>query len=296
MRVLESINEYLASLFNDTVRKNIQHDQILYHYTNIDALISILQKKTFWLSNVELMNDKNEINYSLGIIEKALISLNISVSERNLLLSDFLELKKYSALKTYVLSFSLDKDSLILWNNYSKYDGYNIGLSLDKILKNTNDYCFKVKSDKKAAIISGKVLYSEEDQIKFMSGILNAYYQILLLTRDNRNPEVQNQVITQKILILLHSSLLKEEAHQYENEYRIVIGVPDDAISENFRSRNGLILPYIEVELNDYSCFKEITIGPKIDDNFAKSVLDYFLSKIKESKIESSKSDIKLRF
>lgn len=49
----------------------------LYHYTNIEALKNILEKKSIWISNISCLNDYSEMFYTYEIIEKRLERVNL---------------------------------------------------------------------------------------------------------------------------------------------------------------------------------------------------------------------------
>ena len=86
----------------------------------------------------------------------------------------------------------------------------------------------------------------------------------------------------------------KREYFKGENEYRFVFSSEKkDRI--NFRSRNGLITPYIKKKVEDLDFITKITIGPtnKIDitTNGIRELLHH-----NEREIEVTKSEIPLRF
>jgi hypothetical protein len=46
----------------------------VYHYTTLDALISIIDKNEFWLSERNCMNDMNDENYIKNIVKELQLS------------------------------------------------------------------------------------------------------------------------------------------------------------------------------------------------------------------------------
>lgn len=295
---LTQVNNNLTSVFNETTREGIFDDQILYHYTNIDSLISIIENRRLWCSSIELMNDKNEVDYSLNIIKKSLDEVELPQTIKEELISKYIIGKKSSALNTYIISLSTNPDSLILWNNYAKNDGYNIGLKLNFSNGKLSNSIYNILTDSQVAVISGRVLYSEKEQIKLMSCLLTSYYTIYSTIKKQGidSVEANKEINNQWLFFEMYSSLLKSELHQYEDEYRIVLNTQNVSKGIKFRSRNGLILPYIELEFKDFSVFDRITIGPKINDQIAENGLDLFLSQTLGYKISIEKSLLKLRF
>jgi len=95
---------------------------------------------------------------------------------------------------------------------------------------------------------------------------------------------------------MLYSSLMKSDLHRIENEFRILLTVPDDSEAIEFRSRNGLILPYIKMRFDNFNSLAKITIGPKIDDKITEETLKYFIEKKIKKEILIETSALKLRF
>lgn len=115
------INHNLLSNSKLAFRKNTKTRSI-FHYTSIGGLQGILSSKTLRFTNIKYMNDKDEIVAGLDSMAKA---CNASEEERDNLRSAF---ASYGA-QTFVCCFSLEDDSLPLWNYYTKEinnQGYNI--------------------------------------------------------------------------------------------------------------------------------------------------------------------------
>lgn len=104
-------------------------DKQIFHYTSILGLKSILENSTLRFTNIGYLNDKDEIKAGLTTLAKLIDSpegefMKIEKSLRNI--ED----------QTFVCCFSLDQDSLPMWNYYTKEinnQGYNIEFN-DKLL------------------------------------------------------------------------------------------------------------------------------------------------------------------
>lgn len=111
-------------------QKNTRARQI-FHYTSIGGLEGILKHKTLRFTNIKYMNDKDEIIAGLDCIAK---TCNASEEERENLRSAFLS----HGMQTFVCCFSLEKDSLPMWNYYTKEinnQGYNIEFDDKKLVE-----------------------------------------------------------------------------------------------------------------------------------------------------------------
>lgn len=115
----------------DYLIEKIEKNKLAYHYTGIQGLKGILESKGLFASESKFLNDFKEVTYIRQIIKEVcceaeeqyepefLIKVNEINTEENWLLE---------RTKAFVLSLSEHKDSLILWSNYSKHEGYNLGI------------------------------------------------------------------------------------------------------------------------------------------------------------------------
>lgn len=104
-----------------TFYKKTREKQI-FHYTSISGLQGILEHKKLRFTNIKYMNDKDEIFAGL---ESMLKEGNIPEEKADKLREAF----RSEVLQTFVCCFSLEEDSLPMWNYYTKEinnQGYNI--------------------------------------------------------------------------------------------------------------------------------------------------------------------------
>ena len=294
-----NVKKYMTQYFHNEIKS------ICYHYTNCDNLISIIQNNELWLSNIEYLNDKLEIKYSIEVFKEALNKSEINQDNRNEFLKSFIDNKKKVTRCIYVLSLSMDGDSLNTWNNYGKNDGYNIGFDKNKFIDYVinNKLLIKDKSNnvqKDEYIVNfGNVLYDRTKQVEYFKSILNIYNDFIASTMPYR--EQYKALIHEEIgriwnNIIICSYLIKQDSHRVENEYRLALFVVDRKMY-CYRSRNGVILPYIKLCGDENTNFpiSIITIGPKINEEIAKKGLKIMLS-TNYRKVKIMFSDIKLRF
>ena len=288
----------INNTINEIIWNNIPKDQVLFHYTNCDSLISIIENKEYWLSSIELMNDKEEVDYSLKLVSEVVNGLDLIVDRKKELVENFLKYKKMSAINTFVLSLSMEQDALILWNNYGKNEGYNLGLCLKTLLDDLNNDNVEIVKDSVCQLIHGRVIYEINEQKKILSTLFYAYHKLYRYKQKIgiKNAENDGSVVKIWTTIMLYSSLMKSDLHRIENEFRILLTVPDDSEAIEFRSRNGLILPYIKMRFDNFNSLAKITIGPKIDDKITEETLKYFIEKKIKKEILIETSALKLRF
>jgi len=68
----------------------------------------------------------------------------------------------------------------------------------------------------------------------------------------------------------------------------------DNTNDKCFRSRNGIIIPYIKIDFDEL-LIEEIVIGPKIVDEIAEDGLRQLCQKYYLESINISKSELKIR-
>lgn len=148
-----------------TFKKNVKAKPI-FHYTSIGGLEGILTHKKLYFTNIKYMNDKDEILAGLDSIAS---TLNISTDKKEKLLSGFIN----HEIQTFVCCFSLEEDSLPMWNYYTKEinnQGFNIEFDdkklVESILKNNKcldgcDFAF------------GIVDYSKDNDSKYSKKFAN---------------------------------------------------------------------------------------------------------------------------
>jgi len=172
------------------------------------------------------------------------------------------------------MSFCTDSDSLPMWNYYA-----NGGCCLHfnkEYLKSFfhNDLEFFYYDD--------AVIYNENEKKQIIRDIISN-----AIKQDNYVQRIGDDLNLKKYFF-------KNKAFEYENEYRIIIGVPQDQINPTFRTdfknKNGYIVPYIQIEIdgnekNNYDwhtqmfLIKGITVSPFFNERYACKGIRKFIEK-----------------
>lgn len=109
------VNTYLSEIerqFSSPLNKI----KSVYHYTTEDALYNILKTGEIRFSNIEDMNDPEELNHGWDIIKSYCQNEIKSTTWLNLIQNDF---KLNHHVKIYVLSTTDKNDDLQPWGFYS---------------------------------------------------------------------------------------------------------------------------------------------------------------------------------
>jgi hypothetical protein len=113
-------------------------DVLLWHYTNGDRLIGIVESGTLYSTQVSCVNDSSEVRYGQALFKKALTDL-VSKYERNdavkQLLRRYLKLfeedpkmPSHAPSPFFIACFSSEEDNLSQWRAYCNgVNGYAIG-------------------------------------------------------------------------------------------------------------------------------------------------------------------------
>ena len=120
-------------------------EEVLYHYTSLEVLQSILEEKTIRLSDITKSNDSSEITlikeYILDVFCQAYRAEKTNVFRKNVdqklwdsvvrkMIDKWFDLQKckYSY---YVLCFSSERDLLSQWRGYAN-DAQGVAIGFDR--------------------------------------------------------------------------------------------------------------------------------------------------------------------
>lgn len=334
MNKVEELIRNLKNIKSKISKYSIPRDDYMagkgYHYTSVLALQQILTKQTLYLTNSEFLNDREEILYGLDLIDKIdreILNIHLNIEElKNIIIE--------SLRRTFILSYSLNADSLALWGNYTSFEGYNIGFDFKKMFKyqyenrtyfkgnNLNEegndikYIISRKNDVniKSKCI-GEVIYNRLKQEEIIRELISAYNEVFSFEGELSEEEqrlfrcTQQDIENEIIMDLIHYvNLFKHPGYQQEEEYRFVYILSEEGYSNlvKFRNSRGLIVPYIEMGFNDDKTTNEkglpicsITIGPKLNMQLSIKGLERLLefkgyNVYKEGKAEELNDEIKI--
>jgi hypothetical protein len=285
----------------------MSEENIVYHYTSLNALFNIIERQVIWLTDLHSSMDINEMKYGEEIIKlKGEEMLGIKTS------------RYLSAHKYYALSCTAYNDSYFHFNNYGdSCKGVAIGINANFIEDSLGCNCANLLRDH---LHFSKVLY---DKAKFVKGIVDCL-NVVKEESDNAKRESQLAMVYN-----CYNACLKRPEFELEHEIRFTycqdyrgrrIGSAKKLNGEEinlfeFISNIGLeeyrydeecpklkyncfgnrIRKYYEMSLKEFginNIIKSVVIGPKSKQS--KSELEkYLFSKGLTAKVIESK--IKLR-
>lgn len=261
----------------------------LHHYTDVNGLTGIIQRRALWATDIGFLNDSQEMLAGINLIKKKCANMaTIEFPDEKIqsAIRGFYEkipkfvIDNLTRRNTYIVSFSKASDNLRQWMSYCpKNSGYSIEFDSQEVLIDGS-----VERDKKVV--------SRLEEVDYYEAKINE----ILLLRDaliSSSPkliDVETTMLDLANQLFFHCCAVKPKEFYDEQETRLVIQSTLDKTHDiSFRSRAGVIIPYFEYPIQ-HSWIKEITIGPNINMSLARKGLETFLEKhsitckIRESK------------
>ena len=290
----------------------------VYHYTDINGFISIMQKRELWASHIAFMNDKSEYLHGKELFQRQLRGKMASVQGRE---GEFLrqvikgldnELSDgfftASSKDVFSLSFSHARDSLEMWRGYGKNSGIAIGFShskcaslpgmclirremYERLLAQYKGNARQVYPKYEQGFIPWRVLYDDEKKVELVDSTielgLNCVRNQSKANR-KRGYVVGIQFLLDMIFYLI--PFFKHRGFSGEEECRIVEHFVktegDHKCDIQFHERGGIALPFIRYKMMDKYCrpleqmpIHEIVVGPGVKQDKVIESVKYFLER-----------------
>lgn len=319
-----------------------------YHYTSPDAFLSIIKGGKIRFTDARFLNDKTEIKYFISVLidflnqnknsfPLCLECVNELLKENNFNDLETLDVSKIKynykvaekgtdgkEKRIFIFCTSADNDSLNMWNYYvnnGKYQGYNIGININKFLKVFEK--ISVNNIKDFQVYYGNVLYKEKEQfkeislyLKYIENLIDSHLNLIsqqMSTNENRKHYINIGKMMIYQYIESRAAFYKHSKFADEREFRIVIEISEDCVPKNeqeatsffglengnmyegFCAKNGLIVPFIQVEIPK-NAIKQVTVSPIMEFEIADKGIKELLLCSGIEDIEILHSEIPIRF
>lgn len=308
----------LIMLISDIDKKyhlnNTSKEDILYHYTSIEGFMSILQNRDFWISNIRFMNDAQEFNNGCEICKQILqdriagFGQNLRDLEKKhkayceglLKICDAHKsggIFPINSMDIFALSLCEEGDLLTQWQVYGQ-SGVSIGFKNDFTsiengiaLMNEDQYNEEIKKidpnqmkpHDELCFFVQNVIYDDQTKKELIETILQ--YGIDFI---NEFPKDNVDMATEGVsdTLFYHFALMKDGHFSHEREKRLLIITNRDDSIIYFRSRKGVLVPYLKMKILDLNCrphkrfpIEEIVIAPGHQQAYVADSIRYFLKK-----------------
>lgn len=270
----------------------------LYHYTSAEGLKGICEGE-FWITERSFLNDYTEFQVAKEVFKETL-DRHMHNKEKCRLIKDAVS-KEVDRLQTpglkptdkvaycgdYVISFSLDGDSPLMWSEYSDFAGYCLAFDFDKLLES-----FTVKE---SAIMHGCVVYDPEEQLALMEkaiehefinwpkgfDYISSWSDFDLFSDEDITDFVQFMAV----IITGYNMFFKLPCFEGEKEYRLIFSkmhdggrsTPEQRDRQFFRSKDGVLIPFVKEPLKNLKSLEKVMVGAKNKSDIAVKSLRYFL-------------------
>ncbi|MFM4940234.1 DUF2971 domain-containing protein [Aeromonas enteropelogenes] len=254
----------------------------MYHYTDLNGFISIMQFKKLWLTSTTSMNDHQEIHWFKNILHEHLSEIISAhtLTKEQMKLTDFY----WSAIVNpishpHICCFSADGDLLSQWRAYAD-DASGISIGFDTSKLNLNQDLAMQNSIPENNIWLNHVIYEHDKQNKIARELAEEFIREIKATTENQDPgRYQKSCLNLSFITSRCASfsyIFKNPAFSEERELRVIsLPMLDNANkwfgcqeSPKFRVSGGTIASYIELEFPAESV-NEVILGPKSKVNGA---------------------------
>jgi hypothetical protein len=249
---------------------------ILFHYTSLGAMQSILKHRSIWATDIRFFSDAAELRHLMN-------SLHDGIRKRseNEVLSqfrDWLADRLPHGNMVFAVSFSAQGDLLSQWRAYSPpAKGVSLGFNPEAIVHVASEQSFSV----------GRCLYDRKEQDQIVGEVLDSVEPLAVGHGEDahRHPTQSYHTAFETIEtpLLRIGALFKHPAFREEAEWRAVSPVLTDVVHSGIQYREGAstLVPYIEFKLATLSSplpLSSVIVGPTPHVNLASDAISRCLS------------------
>jgi hypothetical protein len=260
--------------------------QVLYHYTTIDALKSIVENHALWLSSYISSNDKQECRWIDKYIGSCLANRNLDGTLRDPLWVAYAMRFR----NNYMFSLSEVSDLLSQWRAYGE-DGMGCAIGLvprSIVRKESIPWLTGVDALQKGMLLEGRlhefhpttygmahVLYQDQEQRKVVEAILDEWLPQLQVSDTWEPLGFCASDLAKFALVLKHPSFAEEKEWRllYTPYEQLIDLHGKDTFAEynlfhdlRFRKYRGALVPYYNVKFEEFGedpIISEVILGPR---------------------------------
>jgi hypothetical protein len=241
----------------------------LFHYTDVNAVKAILEHGKMWLTDMRFLNDSEEMNHGVKLILDLINSRGVQERINNeyaVAATDFVTkgLSEHVNMlmnfnPVFVCSFSRAPDLLSQWRAYGNY-------AIEFCADSMNHDLFEC-------------LYEPgEKGRRAYDSTLTALRGLGRSMRSNEGVPCEKGLEAYSDLIR-SAATLKHESFSEEQEVRMLVEKIECHYPLLFRSRLGVLIPYIEVPI-PFESIKAVHLGPMRDQDLAYSSMCMFIDEV----------------
>ncbi|ELE9734944.1 DUF2971 domain-containing protein [Enterobacter kobei] len=249
---------------------------LLYHYTDQNGFMGIINNSELWATKIQYLNDSKEFYLAITLANDILDEMVAKEKDEKIKLriSRFISnLSGIRNLNLCVCSLSEEGDLLSQWRGYSKqHGGYSIGFDSDALALLLSSQGFRL----------GKCVYDKEAQIHLVADVINkslTRYQDM----DEPDPEFVSyasdsaQYFIKELSLI--APLIKDISFSEEKEWRILSEGGITFGNLRFRAGISMLIPYYGIRLKPdfWNLIRQVIVGHTPHPELAHSSTRAFL-------------------
>jgi hypothetical protein len=258
---------------------------ILYHYTSMAALLSIVKTGRIRATHFRYLNDSSEVTTMLDAVRERLTERIHQAASADKVrelrqLADVMKTPKL--INEFVASFSEHGDDLSQWRSYCHDGGVSLGFAAGAL----RSQWVSDPSGGKSSWVGGslvKVRYLGGEVVDDLDSIIDNTLELgrALDGKEGFFGKIERIDAARALLTLLAPSY-KHHAFRHECEWRMILAKPHKPMpGQRFRVGASTLVPYIEVDLNRDLEFKlsekymlnKVVIGPTPNPQLSKDAI-----------------------
>lgn len=314
--IVLSFESAMEDIAHSYINDNSLAYKHVYHYTTTPVLLEILKHGIIHASNVQFMNDSQEVSHAKDMIERIYTENFLNTNDEFNLIERMNMF--YNVKNVFVVSLSKKDDTLPLWYNYASGDGCNFALSFDRLFNITKTYNPDVllsKTYKGGKYVDAKerlielasnpytglyyleyetspfwwfamapVIYEYEKQEKIIINIFKTYNQLICDPRYEYYIGTINNFLS--LSLKRCSVFFKNDSFSSEEEIRLCLFIRQPFMENvvEYKAYHGTFIPYIKLNIKNLSgvtsnnkMIESITLGPRVKSDFSKEGIEYYL-------------------
>jgi hypothetical protein len=272
-----SISPEFQEFLENNIKNSKTEPEFVYHYTDMDAFLGIIQNNELWLTDRNYMNDVYDESYAKGIFDKYIRTLNSNILSDGATFDD----RGYQNIKkSYIFSTSIKKDVANQWLCYG-----NGAVCIEFRKNELNEFVTKFAAKRPGGLLgfaykddflSSPVFYEEETVEKFKVFLKDKYGNDYAKRLDKNIDSLQEEIYANYHYHAI-CGFIKQKGFAAEEEYRFLV-LSNQAPC--FRTKNSRLIPFIKVKLcKEKLPIKTIILGPKNHDELIKNTVEELLKK-----------------
>lgn len=254
----------------------------IFHYTSAEGFHNIISNKQFFFTDVAFLNDSTEMANVVATFSRTLEAAGENLSpDFSCRLSQLLTYQDFDhllfgdesdehiepdSLRFFVLACSFRRDSLNMWNYYTGDNdsdgGYNIAFDRLELTRSFEERNRKFYGED-MLLSHGKIIYCDQEKEEIISGFLQNIDEMWQEASEKEKEELLSCI---REAVKWLSIFYKHECFAGEEEYRIVLSLPNHRLTEYFADRQGMSherLYKIRFTNNMFTPYVKLRFDPK---------------------------------